>query len=101
MISSNISSIGANQTMFNTSANNVANVNTDGFVPSQTTIQNQDGNTPEAMTRMSDNNNSPKSQTDLAQESTAQALSTTGVDANVKAVQTQNEMIGSLLDISV
>ena len=37
-ISNNISSIQAHQTMMNTSANNVANVNSDGFKPSDTRI---------------------------------------------------------------
>ena len=35
-ISSNISSIQSHQTMMNVSANNVANVNSDGFIPSST-----------------------------------------------------------------
>ena len=37
-ISSNISSIKAHQTMMNTSGSDVANVNSDGYIPRDTTI---------------------------------------------------------------
>ena len=39
MISSNVSSIMSNQTYMNNNANNVANVNTDGFIPQNTVIK--------------------------------------------------------------
>ena len=70
-ISSNISSISANQTMMNTSAHNIANVNTGGA----------------------------KNQTDLAKDMTNQIVAQDTTSVNVSAIKTQDEMLGSLLDI--
>jgi len=97
-ISSNISSISANQSILNTSANNVANVNTDGFVPSNTRISNQ-GNSLQASTNFATDNGSLKSQTNLNKEIPDQMISQNAVAANVSAIKTQDEMFGSLLDI--
>lgn len=72
-ISNNISSLSANQTFLNTSASNVANVST------------QSGNS--------------SSQTDLAKEIPDQIIAQNVAGANVSAVRTEDEMIGSLLDI--
>ena len=99
MISSNISSITANQTFMNNNANNVANVNTDGFRPSDTKIESSSDDTLKADTRLSDDNGSEKSQTDLSKEIPDQIAISNSVDANVTAIKTQNEMFGSLLDI--
>lgn len=97
-ISNNISSMQAHQTMLNTSANNVANVNTDGFVPKDTRVSNA-GGSPIANTRVADDNGSQKSQTDLSKEITDQVISQDAVAVNVSAIKTQDEMFGSLLDI--
>ena len=97
-ISSNIASLQANQTFLNTSANNVANVNTDGFVPQDTRITNTT-NTPTANTRTADDNGSAKSQTDLAKEIPDQIVAGGVAEANVSAIKTQDEMFGTLLDI--
>lgn len=97
-ISNNISSIGAHQSMLNTSANNVANVNTDGFIPKDTKISNTNGS-PVANTSVATDTGSLKSQTDLAKEIPDQIISQNGVAANVSAIQTQDAMFGSLLDI--
>ena len=97
-ISSNISSISSHQTMLNTSANNIANVNTDGFVPSDTQITSN-GEATTTNTRLSDDSGSAKSQTDLATELTNQIIAQDAVAVNVSAIKTQEEMIGSLLDI--
>ncbi|MFT5661280.1 MAG: flagellar hook protein FlgE [Sulfurimonas sp.] len=97
-ISGNISSIGSHQTLLNTNANNVANVNTDGFRPSDTKVtSNGEGTT--TNTRLSDDTGSAKSQTDLAKELTDQIIAEDAVAVNVSAIKTQDEMIGSLLDI--
>ena len=97
-ISSNISSMGSHQTMLNTGANNIANVNSDGFVPKDTRLSNS-GDSVTANTRVSDDNGSTRSQTDLAKELTDQIVAQDGTSVNVSAIKTQDEMFGSLLDI--
>lgn len=97
-ISSNISSIQSNQTMMNVNANNVANSNTDGFVPSSTTMSS-DGNSVSANVSRADNDGSPRSQTDLNKEIPDQIVAQNVTSVNVSAIKTQDEMFGSLLDI--
>ncbi|MDO8453124.1 MAG: hypothetical protein Q7S59_00975 [Sulfurimonas sp.] len=96
-ISSNISSIQSHQTMMNVNANNVANVNSDGFVPSSVKMSSN-GNSVSANSRMADNS-SLKSQTDLTKEIPDQIVVQKATAVNVSAIKTQNEMFGSLLDI--
>lgn len=99
MISSNVSSIFSNQTYLNNSASNVANVNTDGYVPRNTTIsETQNGGT-KADTSLATDNGSKPSQTDLSKEITDQMTIQNTTAANVQAIRTQDEMLGSLLDI--
>ena len=97
-ISSNIASIQAHQTMMNTTANNVANVNTDGFVPSSTRMSNS-GESVTATTSQADSNGSARSQTDLAKEIPDQIIAGDATAVNVTAIRTQDEMLGTLLDI--
>ncbi len=97
-ISINVSSIQAHQTMMNSNANNVANANTDGFVPNDTRMSNNKDSVV-ANTRQADNNGSLKSQTDLAKEIPDQITVQSATSVNVSAIKTQNEMFGSLLDI--
>lgn len=97
-ISNNISSIQAHQVMMNTNANNVANVNTDGFIPRDTRIVANE-NSVTAKNRMADDNGSAKSQTDLAKEIPDQMVAQNATAVNVTAIKAQDEMLGSLLDI--
>ena len=97
-ISSNISSIQAHQTMMNSSANNVANVNTDGFVPTSTAMSSSDSSV-KADIRQSDNTRSTRSQTDLTREIPDQMIASDTLSVNATAIQTQDEMMGTLLDI--
>ncbi len=97
-ISANISSIQAHQTLLNNSAYNVANVNTDGFIPIQTTL-NDRGNSVDASSAKADDNGSTRSQTDLAKEIPDQMIAQDGVAVNVTAIRTQDEMLGTLLDL--
>lgn len=99
-ISNNLSSINAHQTMMNNSANNVANINTDKFVPSDTII-NDNGNLISANTRKANDAGSDKSQTDLSKEIPDQMIAEKVTAANVSAIRTQDEMFGSLLDMKV
>lgn len=99
MISSNVSSIISNQTYMNNDANNVANVNTDRYVPRDTTIsETQNGGT-KANTSLATDNGSQRSQTDLSKELTDQITIENVSKSNVQSIRTQNEMLGSLLDI--
>ena len=99
VISNNVASLQANQTFLNTTANNVANVNTDGFIPQDTRITNNNSKTPQANVRLADDNGSQRSQTDLSKEIPDQIIQTGVAEANVTAIKTQDEMFGTLLDI--
>jgi len=78
MISSNVNSLQTNQTFMNNNAHNIANSNT----------------------KASDDS-SEKSQTNLAKELTDQIVIENVNDANVASIKTQDQMFGSLLDITV
>ncbi len=97
-ISNNISSIQAHQTMMNTNANNVANVNTDSFVPSDTRMASNEGSVT-ANTRQADDNGSLRSQTDLAKEMPDQIIAQDVTAVNATAIKTQDEMLGTLIDM--
>ena len=100
-ISNNVSSIQAHQTFLNNNANNIANVNTDGFVPTETTLSENENGGVTANSAQATDNGSELSQTDLSKELTDQIRIDKGVEANVAAIRTQDEMLGSLLDIKV
>ena len=99
-ISSNAASIQAHQTLLNNSAHNIANVNTDGFIPTQTAL-NDTGNRVTASLAKASDNGSARSQTDLAKELPDQIIASDGVAVNATAIRTQDEMLGTLLDIKV
>lgn len=99
MISSNVSSILSNQTYMNNNASNVANVNTDGYIPRNTTISEAQNGATKANTSSASDTGSPRSQTNLAKEITDQMTIQNTTTANVQAIRTQDEMLGSLLDI--
>lgn len=99
MISSNVSSIASHQTWMNNNAHNVANVNTDGFTPQNTTIsETQNGGT-KANTTEASAKAGEKSKTDLSKELTDQIVIEKATQSNVQSIRTQDEMFGSLLDI--
>ncbi|MDD2653314.1 MAG: hypothetical protein PHX44_09730 [Sulfurimonas sp.] len=97
-ISNNIASLQAHQTMLNTSANNVANTNSDGFVPTQTRVIG-DENSIRAQNTQADNTGSQTSQTDLSKEMVTQMVAEDVSAINVATIRTQDEMFGTLLDI--
>ena len=99
MIVTNISSMQANQVMLNTNANNVANVNTDGFKPTDVKISNPSDGTLKANLRVTDDTGLKKSQTDLSKEMSDQIVGENVAAVNTTVIQTQDTMIGSLLDI--
>ena len=89
----------AHQQMMQTSANNVANVNTDGFRPSDIRMTNKVGDSVAAQNRLADDTGSLKSQTNLSKEMPDQIVAEKGNGVNVSAIKTQDEMMGSLLDL--
>lgn len=99
MISSNISSLMSNQTYMNNNAHNIANVNTDGFVPRNTTISETANGATKANSTTAASNGSEKSQTNLTKELTDQVTIEKVAQSNLQAIRTQDEMLGSLLDI--
>ncbi len=107
-----LSALSAFQKKMDVTANNVANVNTDGFKKSRTTMQ-QAGNggvtasiqqidTPGIIRETIHNEGIEEvesSNVDLAEELPEMISTKASYGANIKTVQTQDEMLGSLLDI--
>lgn len=91
----NASSMMAYTNWMANSSNNVANVNTNGFTATQTTLQNP---TEGSVQAISSKTNAP---TDLASEFTDQIAIGGGFNAIAQAIKVQDEMIGSLIDLSV
>jgi len=90
----NVSSIRAHTDFLANNANNVANVNTNDFEATETTLDNENG---EVVAQSSQTQNG----TDLAKETTDQISIAHGIEANVEAIKTQDKAIGSLLDLTV
>ena len=88
----NATSMTAMSNWMSNSAQNVANVNTDNYNATQTTISNQ-GNAVVAQSSQTENS------IDLATEFTDQIALETNFEANTKPIQAEDEMIGSLLDM--
>lgn len=85
----------------NNNAGNVANVNTDGYIPRNTTISETTEGVTKANTSLASSTGSTTSQTDLTKEITDQISIEKVNEANVQAIRTQDQMFGSLLDIKV
>ena len=96
--SANVSSLIAHQNFANANAHNIANVNTDGFIPTRTTLSESNGGV-QANFQLATDNGSNLSQTDLAKELTDQVIVQNGHEVQATAIRTQDEMVGSLLDI--
>lgn len=96
-VSNNVSSITAHQTWMNNNANNVANVNSERFVPTDTRLSSQE-NSVVAKGVKSDDTFSQNSQTDLSKELTDQMMIEKATASNTSAIKAQDEMLGSLLD---
>lgn len=97
-ISNNISSLQANQKLMDTTANNVANVNTVGFIPSDTRVSSL-GDGVVAKNIKVDDNGMKNSQTNLVKEIPNMMVAEKATAVNILAINTQDEMLGSLLDI--
>jgi flagellar hook protein FlgE len=91
----NASSMMAYSDWMASNSNNVANVNTENFKATQTTLQNPTEGSVVAVNSRGEN------PTSLARELTDQISIENGFAANTKAIKTEDEMIGSLLDLSI
>jgi flagellar hook protein FlgE len=98
-ISNNISSMMANQSYLNNGANNIANSNTDGFIPNSTVLKQSSNDSVVANSRVASDTGSQKSQTDLNKEIPDQIVAQNGFSVNSSAIKTQDEMLGTLLDM--
>jgi len=95
MMQVNANSMMAHAEWMGNNAHNVANVNTDGFNSTQTTIQNPSEGSVQAVSSPAN------SSTDLAREFTEQIPIEEAHGANAQAIKAYDEMIGSLIDLSV
>jgi flagellar hook protein FlgE len=111
-IHSALSGLGAYAKQIEVSANNVANVNTDGFKKSHVelvsvetggvfpVVRNDDSAGP---TVLRDRGYGPTqvelSNVDLGEEAVNQIIGQRGFEANLQAIKTADDMLGSLLDI--
>lgn len=111
-LSSAVSGLTANTTKLAVSANNTANINTDGFKKSrvsledaqpqgvQATVEKMDSPGPVVLEQTEQGETMvEKSNVELTEEITSQMLAEYGFKANLKTIQTTDEMLGSLLDI--
>jgi flagellar hook protein FlgE len=111
-VSSAVSAINAIETKMAVLSNNVANSQTNGFKKSRADLKEGENgavevnitkvNTPGPIVNVEENNGTVQkemSNVDLAEELPQTTIAKTGYDANLKMLKTQDEMMGSLLDI--
>jgi len=99
-INSSMSSLYAHQDLLNSSAHNIANSVTENFERTDTRLVEGANETVEASyTKIENAEENPYSNTDLAKEFTDQILSYHATGANAVAIETQNDVSGTLLDI--
>ncbi|MCP4715356.1 MAG: flagellar biosynthesis protein FlgG [Deltaproteobacteria bacterium] len=111
-----ISGLRAHSAKAAVAANNIANVNTDGFKASQAVIESGDAGSPEVTVSQSSsdgpivpetgglrggNQYRELSNVDLADEFVQMKLAEHGYRANASIIRAQDEMIGTILDILV
>jgi flagellar hook protein FlgE len=111
-VSSAVSALNAIETKMAVLSNNVANSQTNGFKKSRTDLKEGDNgavqveitqvNTLGPMVAVEENGGMVEkemSNVDLTEELPQTIIAKTGYDANLKMLKTQDEMMGSLLDI--
>lgn len=110
-LDSGLSAISAFSVKMKVTANNVANVNSDGFKKSRTTLKEGSFGGVEPVVDQVDTPGTTKliyesgqvreveaSNVDLAEEFTDSISTQTGFKANLKTIQAFDEMLGTLLD---
>jgi flagellar basal-body rod protein FlgC len=111
-ISGTLSALYAARKKMGVAADNIANTNTDEFKKSRVTLSERDGGGVSATVDVVDTPGIPKdtiqndtivqtesSNVDLAEELTELIPTKTYYGANLKALKTQQDMLGSLIDI--
>ncbi len=109
-LDSALSALGAFGKKMDVSANNVANVDTEGFKKTQALLEDGDAgvvvtlsrvNTPGGPLPSQDGagNTRQSSNVDLAEEIVDQHISKSAYQANAATIKTEDEMLGSLFDI--
>lgn len=111
-IGSALSALNAFRKQLDVTANNVANIKTDDFKKSRVTMQEGPHGGVQAEVQQIDTPGYPKeiyrddqvvevesSNVDLVEEIADMLTATSGFSANLKTVSTQNQVLGSLLDI--
>jgi flagellar hook protein FlgE len=87
----NANSMMAHQTLMNINANNIANVNSKDFKADEANI----------VSNLNVSVNSTNKPTDITKELTNQIPITKGFEAQIPVIKTENEMMGTLLDMKV
>ena len=107
-IGSSLAGLSVHKTKVDTTAHNVANVNTDGFKKDRVTIHSNESGLPEANitevdtpgpTILGPEGEVEKSNVDLAEEMVNLTIGKTGYMANLKVLKSEEEMFDSVLDI--
>jgi flagellar hook protein FlgE len=91
-----LSAIAAYRTGLNVTANNIANMNTKGFKPTSA-IMNEDSNGGVKVTL----SQSQDEGVDLAKETVGMTIGKDAIKANIKSLQTEDQMLKSLIDMKV
>ncbi len=89
----NVSSMGAHTDFLASNANNIANVNTNPFNANQVVLDNSAQGNVKAVV------SSTNSPTELSRELTDQIVIENGFDAQIRSIKTEDEMVGTLLDM--
>jgi len=110
-ISASLAGLGVFEKKVSVAANNIANSNTSGYKKTEAVITDdgsglpelslQRVDTPGPLVQEADGTLSEQSNVDLAQELTQSMIAQRGYEANIQALNAQNAMLGSALDILV
>jgi len=107
-IGSSLAGLSVHATKLNTTSHNVANVNTDGFKKDRVTIQSNESGLPEANITTVDSpgykiqgpeGKVETSNVDLAEEMVNFTIGKHGYMANLKVLESEEEVFDSVLDI--
>lgn len=89
-----VSALSAYTTRLNVTANNVANMNTEGFRPSEaTTSESANGGVSATIRHLE------IPEVDITKEMVDLIITEIGFKANLKAIRTEDDLAGSILDI--
>jgi len=110
-IGASLAGVAAFEKKLSATAENIANSNTKDYKKSESVITEDDAGLPELslkridtpgpLVQESDGTISEQSNVDLAEELTQSIVAQRGYEANIKALQAQNRMLGTALDILV